>query len=504
MTSIFANRPLRARLDGSPLDATFARYAVSAFVRQALNAPALAELVFADPPVDTLSGLTLGAGLAISVDGSGDLFDGEITAIEYENDAAQGRIVRLRALDKLHRARLRQRARVLTDLSAIDLASQLASELGLTFQSGEHAPTRALVIQHDQNDFDLLVDLARDAGLYLHLEGGELRLVSLAGEGEPIALRMRREIVQARAMAGADSLRPWTGAQTWDLSRAASANARAGLARQDAEELRDGGLTAFPDLGGRTLFNRLAADAAEAESLAQADLDRAAARSVLLEAVVEGDTHLRPGRPVNIEGVGDLVDGRCVVTRALHRFDEAGGYVVEISTEPPARPDRSRAPAFTLGRVTDADDPEGLARVRARLPVLGEVETGWMAVLLLGAGADKGVAILPEPDDDVLVLFPDGDPARGLVLGGLYGERTAPGPRDAKTAGARAFTVRTPGGQVLTLDSVDALARLETRAGGLFEFGPGGSHLRASGDLLIEAPGRRLTIRAAAVAFEEG
>lgn len=504
MTSIFANRPLRARLDGSPLDATLGRYAVSAFVRQTLNAPAMAELVFADPPNDTLGGLRLGAGLAFSVDGSGDLFDGEITAVEYQQDADQGRVVRLRALDKLHRARLRQRARTLTDTSVADLAGQIAGDLGLGFQCAEHPPTRALIVQHDQNDFDLVVDLARDAGLYLVVDGGDLRLISLAGDGDPIPLRMRREIIEARASAGADSLRPWTSAQSWDPSRAVAANARAGLARQDAEELRDGGLTAFPDLGGRTLFNRLAEAAAEAESLAQADLDRAVARAVLLDATIEGNTHLRPGRPVNLEGVGDLVDGRCVVTRALHRFEEARGYVTEISTEPPARPDRPRVPAFTLGRVTDADDPAGLARVRVKLPVVGDVETGWMSVLLVGAGADKGVSILPEPDDDVLVLFPDGDLARGVVLGGLYGERTAPGPRGAGTAGARAFTVRTPGGQVLTLDSVDALARLETRAGGLFEFGPNGSRLKASGDLVIEAPGRRLTIRAAAVAFEEG
>jgi hypothetical protein len=91
MSSIFGNRPLRAHLAGAPLSAALARYAVSAFVRQALNAPAMAELVFADPPTDTLSGLVLGAALAISVDGSGDLFEGEITAIEYEHDGAQGR-----------------------------------------------------------------------------------------------------------------------------------------------------------------------------------------------------------------------------------------------------------------------------------------------------------------------------------------------------------------------------------------------------------------------------
>jgi phage baseplate assembly protein V len=504
VTAIFGNRPLHVRLNGAPLDAILARHAVSAFVRQALNAPALAELVFADPSVDSLSSLALGQGLAIAVEGGGDLFEGEITAIEYEHDAAQGRIVRLRALDKLHRARLRQRARTLTDLSAIDLAGQLASELGLAFQSAEQAPTRALIVQHDQSDFDLLVDLARDAGLYLYLTAGTLHLVSLAGEGDPIPLRMRRELIEARATAGAESLRRWTGAQAWDPSRAVAASGRAGLARQDVEELRDGGLTAFPDLGGRTLFNRLGVDEAEIESLAQADLDRAVARAVLLEAVVEGDIRLAPGRPVTIEGIGDLVDGRCVITRALHRFDEARGYVVEISTEPPARADRARAPAFTLGKVTDADDPAGLARVRATLPVLGDVETGWMSVLSQGAGADKGVSILPEPDDDVLVLFPDGDPARGVVLGGLYGERIAPGRPGARAAGARAFTIRTPGGQALTLDSVEAMARLQTRAGGLFEFSAGGSRLRASGDLLIEAPGRKLTIRAASVAFEEG
>jgi phage protein D len=201
MTSIFANRPLRVRLDGAPLDPGLARHAVSAFVRQVLSAPAMAELVFADPPADALTGLRLGAGLAFSVDGSGDLFDGEVTAVEYQQDAVQGRVVRLRGLDKLHRARLRQRPRALTDVTVADLARQIADELGLTFSCAEHPPTRALIVQHDQNDFDLVADLARDAGLYLLLDAGQLRLISLAGEGEPIPLRMRREIIQAQATA---------------------------------------------------------------------------------------------------------------------------------------------------------------------------------------------------------------------------------------------------------------------------------------------------------------
>jgi len=217
--------------------------------------------------------------------------------------------------------------------------------------------------------------------------------------------------------------------------------------------------------------------------------------------VAEGDPRLRPGRLVALEGLGEDVDGRICVTRATHRFDEAGGYVVELGSEPPPRVTPRRAATATLGRVTDADDPDGLSRVRVSLPTYGDVQTGWMPVVIMGAGASKGVAVLPEPEDDVLILFPDGDPARGLVLGGLYGPRASPGPRRGR---ARGFTLRTPGGQCLTLDSCSSLARLETSAGDILELGPEGTRLTATQDLLIEAPGRRLTIRADAVEFERG
>jgi hypothetical protein len=502
MTSIFANRPLRVRLDGAPLDAVFARYAVSAFVRQALNAPALAELVFADPPRRRPDRPGLGAGLAISVDGL-------------------GRPVRGRD----HRHRIRARRRPGADrapasagqaapgatasagpdpdrLSAIDLAGQMASDLGLTFQSAEHAPTRALIVQHDQNDFDLVVDLARDAGLYLLLEAGELRLISLAGEGEPIPLRMRREIIQARATAGADSLRPWTGAQLGPCpapSRPTPGRAGAPGRRGTAGRRADG-------LSGPRRPDPVQSPGRRRGRGREPGPGRSRPRRGARRPAGGGGRGRRPPAPGPAgehRGVGDLVDGRCVVTRALHRFDEA--RAMSSRSRPSRRPGptaphaglhpgqgdrrrRSRRPGAGAG------PPAGARRRRDRLD--GGAAAGRRRREGRGhparAGRRRAGAV------------PGRRSGRGVVLGGLYGERIAPGRPGRRAAGARAFTVRTPGGQALTLDSVDALARLETRAGGLFEFGPGGSHLRASGDLVIEAPGRRLTIRAAAVAFEEG
>jgi phage baseplate assembly protein gpV len=99
------------------------------------------------------------------------------------------------------------------------------------------------------------------------------------------------------------------------------------------------------------------------------------------------------------------------------------------------------------------------------------------------------------------VLFPDGDPARGIVLGGLYGAKAAPGERAPD--GPRAFVLQSPSGPKVTLDGCKTLMRLESGAGDTLEMTPEATLLRAKQDLTIEAPGRTIKIRAAHVEFEQ-
>ncbi|WP_395677984.1 phage baseplate assembly protein V [Inquilinus sp.] len=491
---------LRIALDGTPLPAASARCVATVLVRQVLSAPALTEVAFADPPAELIDSCGIGTTLTLSVD-TRPLFDGEITVVEQQRDAAHGWVLRLRAYDRLHRLRKRQRVRGWADASVADLAREAAADLGLACEGAAGAPCRSRLIQHDQSDFDLLADLAQDSGFYLSLDDGVLRLLTLAGEGEEIGLRLGRDLLSVRATASAEAMRRSARTDGWDPARAAAVVATAGLARQDEEELRGIGLTAFEGLGERILVNRLAGDADEAKALAQADMDRAVAREVVIEGEAEGDPRIRPGRPLALEGLAGGMDGRCVVTCATHRFDDGGGYLTEFSTEPPARPRPSRAPAVTLGHVSAVDDPERLARVRAALPAYGGIETDWMTVLAFGAGASKGAVVLPEVDDSILILFPEGDPARGIVLGGLFGDRELPG---AGSEGRRSFTFRSPSGQVFTLDGEKALARIETSAGDVLELGPGGTVLHSTTDLTIEAPGRRITLRADAIDLKRG
>lgn len=501
MTVMPQRLPLVVSLAGEALPPGLARTLASALVRQVLNAPALAELAFAEAPPEPVP--AIGDRLALAI-GQRPLFDGEIVAISHECDAAHGRILRLQACDALHRLRKRQEVRALRDVTVADLAGRMAAGLGLEAAADWPGPQRRLVVQHDQSDLEWLVELAADAGLHVFLDDGILRLTTLAGSGDAIVLRLGAGLQEVRAGLSAESLRASTEAQGWNPARITPVRAQAPLARVDAAELRDSGLSVFTGLGKRILVNRLADSADEAEALAQADMDRAAALQATLEGVAEGDPALRPGRVLTVEGVAPAIDGRFVVTEAVHLLSDIRGYVTEFSTAPPPRPARQRQPAFTIGTVCDLDDPDALARLRAVLPGFGGIETDWMPVVIPGAGPGRGAAMLPEPGDEVFLVFPDGDPARGLVLGGLYGEHGIAWGEPADNQGGRAYVLHSPGGQSLTLDGRQPLARLGTSAGDLLELGPEGSRLHASRDLVIEAPGRTLTIRAKAIAFEEG
>lgn len=499
------NMPLTARIhlditcDGTALAQPLLGSLLEATVQQGLCAPAVAELTFANPPMEATR--TLGLGCRLTIRAGGHLFEGTITSFVQDYDGSRDVLVRITAHDALQVLRQRQTVQAITHICAAGLAQKLAADLGLTSRSLEPAPERELLIQHEQTDLDLLCDLAADCGLYPVLRENTLLLVSLAGDGEsPAELRMGRSLLSARIGLARDRSIMESTTDGIDLSRIVPRRGTVGLSRQDREEMRDLGRDA--PRAKRHLTNRLTDGDAEAEALAQAVLDRAAAREGSAEGVAEGDATLTPGRLMSVSGVAPLLEGRYIATRVLHRFTADAGYVTEFSTEPPARPTRTRAAIAAVGKVSQIDDPDGLGRCRVKLPALGDVETGWMQVLMSGAGAGRGLTALPHVDDDVLVLCPDGDPARGVVMGSLYGNRRLPRGADGKAE--RGVVVRSGNGQALELSGKGGTARLLNNGGSLVELAPGRMRLAAACDLLIEAPGRRLTIRAADIHFERG
>jgi uncharacterized protein involved in type VI secretion and phage assembly len=82
---------------------------------------------------------------------------------------------------------------------------------------------------------------------------------------------------------------------------------------------------------------------------------------------------------------------------------------------------------LAVGVVTDNEDPDGLARVRVRLPWHADGDTSfWARMAMPMAGSDRGTYFLPEIGDEVLMGAENGDPSHFYVLGMLWNGQSLP------------------------------------------------------------------------------
>jgi len=506
MTAVHDLPRLRLLLDGAPLDAAQAGALRRVRVVQALSAPAQCELVFQAPDERLASdGIAPGTKLAIELEGHATpLFAGEVTAAEHVYTAARWLELRVRAYDPLHRLQKRQTPRALTDVDAAAVARQVLADAGIaaSVESASTAVTWPTLLQHDQTDFELLREVCERTGLYFVLRQGTLHLLTLEGVsgGEPPELALGDGLLEATFELNAAPTCRRVVARGWDPARAVALEAQ-------AEAPRSGRVAtarvALADVGGadeRLVGSLTGAGEAHAQLLAQAELDRAVAGELTLRGTAHGDPALRPGTAVEVTGVADRLAGTYVLTEVVHTIDPETGYLAAISTSPPPAPARSGSMGMALGKVSTVDDPEGLGRVRVRLPAFGGIETGWLQVLGVGAGAKKGLSILPDTDDQVLVALVRGDLGQAIVLGGLYGDANPdPGVEDGKV---RRFSLQTAGGQRVVFDDKRRTLRISDAKGSHLEIGPDGVALHSEVPLTIEAPGNRLVFRASTIDFE--
>ena len=475
-------------------------------VQQRLSLPTLCELTFSNPPgpLTAVARFEPGTALRVMVTGQQEpLFVGQVTAVEHCYEPAGGREIRVRGYDLLHQLRKRQPVQAHVQVTTRDLAQELVADLGLTVQAAETGPLWPRLIQYRQSDLELLQEVAERCGLYLAVRGNVLHLMTLQGTGEIVPLAPGETLLEARIEINADAACRSVEAIGWDTSRVERHTGQVSHARVGRAVSAEVVPARVGASGKRELVDEGTPNDDHAAGLAQAELDQRLAREITLWGVAEGDTRLQPGTPVEVTGVADSVAGRYVLSAVTHTIDGHKGFISEISSDPPAHRPRARSSVATFGVVTQIDDPEQLGRIRVSLPTYGNVETDWMGVLSAGAGTGKGLMMLPDIGDSVLVLFAHEDPHQGIVLGGLYGAHEPP---DVGIEGGvvRRYTLLTPGGQRIRLDDAQRTLRLENSDGSYCELTPHKVSIHAAVDLEIEAPGQRVVIRGKNIDFERG
>jgi len=158
-----------------------------------------------------------------------------------------------------------------------------------------------------------------------------------------------------------------------------------------------------------------------------------------------------------------------------------------------------------LARVVSLNDPDSLNRVQVRLLAFDDVERQdapmWARVVSPFAGSDRGAFFLPDVDDEVLVVFAQGDPRHPLVLGGLW-NGSASAPASISGGQNRYKRIQSKNGIVVTLDdqSGQETLQLETPGGCKLTLkdGPGTVTIEDSNGNSIKLESAGITVTASA------
>lgn len=494
MTAVLVTPALSVEIDGTALRGAEAARLIGCRISQQDCAPDQAELDFAGIAP---TGMVAGTSLRITVAGSpAPLFTGEVTAVEHDLGADGFLAVRIRGYDTLHRLRLSGSVRVWSDVTVADVASELASAVGLSVQSGDIGPTSPRAVQHGQSDLEFLTGLAARAGLGLHLRQDTLHLHAL---GEAIGPEIQLSWGSTLRSATIDH-NPGAGPRPIQLQ----GQILGALGESD------GSLDEHDDSGEGEALLRPGATVVgseDAQALVRAERRRQEASAWVLRATASGDPRLRPGAGVRLSppvAAPDLARS-FVLTEVVHSFDDRAGFVSTLSSAPVERPANAvsgSTPTVSVATVTDVADPEGAGRILATLDAYDDIESAWLPVLTPAAGADSGLIVQPDVGARVLVLSSGLDPGAGVVIGVMF---TGALPDDSVEGGhSRRQSWRTSGGQRIGLDDVAQTIIVADSPGSMVRLAPGLVTIESVGDLHLRAPGKAIVITAASVDFVEG
>jgi uncharacterized protein involved in type VI secretion and phage assembly len=127
----------------------------------------------------------------------------------------------------------------------------------------------------------------------------------------------------------------------------------------------------------------------------------------------------------------------------------------------PSSPATDRFFGVMVGIVTNNQDPDGMGRVKVRFPWLSDQdESHWARVAAPMAGKERGLYVLPEVDDEVLVAFEHGMAEFPYVLGALWNGKDKP-PESNSDGKNNMRTLKSRSGHIIRLDDTDGAEKIE-------------------------------------------
>jgi Rhs element Vgr protein len=418
-----------------------------------------------------------GKPLAIAVrDGDGPdatLFEGLVVRHAVESRAGTSTL-RVELKDAAYKLTRQRRTCVFRKQADDEAIRKLVGDAGL--KVGELATTRTKhdeLIQYRASDWDFLVSRADAQGLVVDVHRGTVSVQPMVRSDQPRA-KIEHGVCAVDLELELDAGDQWAAmtSQAWDVQKLAATPPSD--AKQPAVTVGNLDAAAIArKLGGDSyaLVHPAIVAKGELDDWAASRLSRSRLALLRGRAAIAGRSDLAPRDLIELAGVGQRFNGKAFVSGVTHTIDPAGWRTelqLGLPPEPFAhQPDIADLPAGGLvppvhglhvGVVGDFEsDPLGEHRVKVLLSVLDKKQGAvWARVARPDAGKDRGQVFWPEPGDEVVVGFVNGDPRQAILLGALHGSaNTPPDPPGAPSENNARRAIVSKSGAVIELDDSD-------------------------------------------------
>lgn len=413
---------------------------IEATIESSLHLPDVATLVLHDPHLQWIDDPRLAPGKKLKISfksgtEQSTVFDGEIVELEPHFSSSTQELT-VRAFDRLHRVSRGKYARTFQNVTDGDIAKTIAGELGLTPKVGPASVVHQHVFQRNETNLEFLQRRAAALGYIVWVEGTTLHFEPPPQPSSGLTLewgRGRNSLSPRLSTIGQledFTVRSWDPDNKQPIVGQASQGESAPKVGEPmtGAQMVSSGFSVSPK---GLVTNHVARTQSAADLVAKGHADRASGRYIEADGTCAGNPKIVAGATLEIKDVGTRFSGKYLVTSATHHYSHDHGYTthISISGHEPAtllsllqpEHDGGHQTPLTIGIVTDNNDPQKLGRVKVKYPSLtDDHQSDWARVIAPGAGADRGMAFIPEVGDEVLVGFEHGDINYPYVLGGLW------------------------------------------------------------------------------------
>jgi uncharacterized protein involved in type VI secretion and phage assembly len=436
------------RCDGTKLDDQFQRNLVEARIQENLRLPDACSLRFSDPELKTIDSFPIQIGNEIEVLLAGadatsltSVFKGKVTSLEPEFSHG-GAFVGIRAYDGSHFLHQTKKAQTFQNMTAADIARKIGNDNGISDGTIDDAgPALDFVQQNNETDWEFLWKLAGRIDFEVLVVDGKLnfRHAGPPPGTQPIQLKWGDNLIafkpRVTAVGQVDQVtvraRNVAASQPFEATVQVTEPASViGIARSDVASALSGGTVVVAD--------RPMTSQQETQDLATSYASHIGHAYLEAEGSCRGNPQIKAGSTVKIDGIGQRYGGTYVVSSCVQLFQGSHGYKTHFSTT--GRSSRSLVDLMTpkgkrawgncvvVGMVTNNNDPDNMGRVRVSYPSLGhDTESSWARIATLNAGSNRGVMMLPQVGDEVVIGFEHDDVHYPYVLGCVYNGQATPG-----------------------------------------------------------------------------